>query len=139
MSEPDYPHKHDSNEDRQSYRQYLLTIGFTAFLSWIAWGMVVAKLDPYESTALALGLFFISLFFSLIGTFTLIGLGLRRWLGKNEIYYHHLSVSLRQGLLLSLCTLLSVGFLIMGVLKWWNGLLVITIAILIEMAITSRS
>lgn len=138
MSELESPHKPRETEG-ESYKQYLWTIGLTALVSWAAWGMVIAKLDPYESTSLALGLFFISLFFAFIGLFTVIGFGLRRWIGKNEIYYHHLSVSLRQGLLLSLCTLLCIGFLMLGVLKWWNGLLVVTMAVLIEMYITSRS
>ena len=139
MSELEYPARHhETDQERENYRQYLLTIAVTALISWLAWGMVVLKLDPYESQSMALGLFFISLFFALIGSFTLFGFGLRQWIGKNKVYYHHLSVSLRQGLLLSFCTLLCIGFLIMGVLKWWNGLLVITIAVLIELYITSR-
>ena len=138
MSELEYPHHHQ-HEDQKSYRQYLMTIGLTALVSWVAWAMVIIKLDPYTSTGLALGLFFISLFFALIGTFTIIGFALRRWIGKNEIYYHHLSVSLRQGLLLSMCTLMCISLLIMGALKWWNGLLVVTIAVLMEMFITSRN
>jgi hypothetical protein len=139
MSELEYPHNNTHENSTESYKQYLLTIGLTAIISWIAWGMVIVKLDPYGSTALALGLFYISLFFAFISTFTVIGFGLRRWIGKNEIHYHHLSVSLRQGLLLSICTLISISFLIMGVLKWWNGLLLVTIAVLVEMYITSRS
>jgi len=127
------PHHH------QSYKQYLWTIGLTAAISWAAWWIVVSNLDPYASTSLALGLFFISLFFSLIGTFSLIGFGLRAWIGEEDIYYHHLTVSLRQGFLLSLCTLLCIGFLIIGVLKWWNGLLVVTIAVLLEFYLTSRN
>ncbi len=121
------------------YKQYLIIIAITAIMSWAAWGMVITKLDPFESTSLALGLFFTSLFFAMIGSFTLLGFGLRRWLGKDEVHYHHLSVSLRQGFLLSLCTLLCIAFLIVGVLKWWNGLLLVTIAVLIEMILTSRS
>jgi hypothetical protein len=140
MSELEYPQQaNQQTQNAESYKQYILTIGLTALVSWAAWGMVVAKLDPYESTSMAMGLFFISLFFAFIGTFTLIGFGLRRWIGKAEVYYHHLSVSLRQGMLLSLCTLLCISFLIMGVLKWWNGLMLVTIAVLVELYITSRA
>ncbi|EKD93699.1 MAG: hypothetical protein ACD_28C00077G0003 [uncultured bacterium] len=123
----------------QSYRQYLLTIALASLFSWAAWTMAILRLDPYEKTGIALSLFFVSLFFALIGTFTLLGFGLRRWLGDNEISYHHLTVSLRQGLLLSLSTLVCLGLLILGVLKWWNGLLIIAIALLFEMLITSRN
>ena len=123
----------------ENYKKYLLTIALTAAISWLAWGIVITKLDPYESTGLALGLFFLSLLFALIGSFTLLGFGLRRWVGKDELHEQHLGVSLRQGALLSLCTILCIAFLMVGVLKWWNGLLLVTIAVLIEMFITSRS
>ncbi len=126
------------NSNTESYRQYLITIGLTAALSWAAWIIVILKLDPYESTGVALGLFFVSLFFALIGTFTLLGFGLRRWVGKQEVYYHHLTVSLRQGFLLSFCTVLSIALLMLGLLTWWNGLLLVTVAVLIELYLTSK-
>ena len=122
-----------------NYKKYLITIGLTAAVSWLAWGIVITKLDPFESTGLALSLFFLSLTFALIGSFTLLGFGLRRWIGKDELHEQHLSVSLRQGVLLSICTVLCLAFLIVGVLKWWNGLLLVTIAVLGEMFLTSRS
>lgn len=123
----------------KNYKKYLITIALTTSVSWLAWGIVITKLDPYESTGLAMALFFLSLTFALIGLFTLLGFGLRRWIGKDELHEQHLSVSLRQGLLLSLCTILCFVFLIVGVLKWWNGLLLVAIAILAEMFLTSRS
>ena len=127
------------HDERENHRQYLITIGLTAALSWVAWIIVILKLDPYESTGMALGLFFVSLLFALIGTFTLLGFGLRRWIGKQEIYYHHLTVSLRQGLLLSICTLICIMLLILGLLTWWNGLLLVTVAVLIELYLTSKN
>lgn len=126
------------HDEHENHRQYLITIGLTAVISWAAWIIVIFKLDPYESTGMALGLFFVSLFFALIGTFTLLGFGMRRWLSKQEVYYHHLTVSLRQGLLLSICTLLCIILLILGILTWWNGLLLVTVAVLIELVLTSK-
>lgn len=121
------------------HKQYLITIGVASAFSWIAWAMVLTQLDPYESTGTGLSLFYISLFFSLIGTFTLLGFSLRRWLSKEEIEYQHLSVSLRQGFLLSFCTLGCIAFLMVDILRWWNGLMLVAIAVLVEMFITSRS
>ncbi len=123
----------------EPYKRYLLTIALTAAVSWLAWGIVITKLDPFVSTGLALSLFFLSLIFALIGSFTLLGFGLRRWIGKEELHEQHLNVSLRQGVLLSICTILCIAFLIVGVLKWWNGLLLVTISVLVEMVLTSRS
>ncbi|HCW32836.1 MAG: hypothetical protein UT55_C0093G0009 [Candidatus Peregrinibacteria bacterium GW2011_GWE2_39_6] len=122
----------------QRYRRYLLPMAIVSFLGWMAWVIVIFKLDPFESTGWILVLFFLSLFLALIGSFTLLGFGLRCWLGKEEVSYYHLTVALRQGILLSLCTLLCVGFLMLGILKWWNGFLLLIIAVLVESFITGR-
>ncbi len=123
----------------QGYRPYLITLGIAGALSWVAWIMVTTQLDPFESIATGLSLFYISLFFGLLSLFTLLGFGLRQWLSKEEIHERHLSLSLRQGLLLSGCTVLCLSLLMLGVLRWWNGLLVVGIAVLLEMFFTSRS
>jgi uncharacterized membrane protein YidH (DUF202 family) len=114
-------------------------LGIAGALSWIAWTMVITQLDPLESTGTGLSLFYISLFFGLVSLFTLLGFGLRQWLSKEEIHERHLSLSLRQGLLLSGCTVLCFSLLMLGVLRWWNGLLVVGIAVLLEMFFTSRN
>lgn len=118
---------------------YVITIGLAGLLSWGAWVMVVTQLDPYQSTATGLSLFTISLFFGLISLFTLLGFGLRRMLSQEEFETRHLSISLRQGLLLSACTLLCLLLLMAGVLRWWNGLLIVAIVVFLEMFFTSQS
>lgn len=137
MSELEYPQNQTAHQE-EGYRQYLLTIGLTSLISWIAWGIVLSRLDPYENTAMALSLFTISLFFALIGSFTLAGFWLRHSIGKNQVHYHHLTVSLRQGMLLSLCTLTCIGLLTLNLLRWWNGIIVLAIVVLLEWFLTSR-
>ena len=115
-----------------SHHRYLAFIAAAGVLSWIAWIVVLAKLNPFESTALALGLFFLSLFLALISTFTVIGFYFRVWLNKNEIYYDHINIAFRQGLLLTIITIGCLVFQIMRVLTWWSGLLFIATVTLIE-------
>jgi len=133
--------KHAKEQDplEIGYKRYCWTIAIASILTWSAFILVILKLDPYEATGKALSLFSISLFFALIGTFTLLGCWIRHLLGEEkDAKYHALSVSLRQGVLLSVCTLLCVTFLILGVLTWWNGLLIVAIAVLLEAYLTSR-
>ena len=114
-------------------QRYLSIIGFAALLSRLRWFVVLFKLTPFESTGMALGFFFLTLFLALACTFAVFGFYIRLWLNRNEVYYHHINISLRQGVLLSLLTLGALALQLAGVLTWWTGLLLITSVILIEL------
>jgi hypothetical protein len=116
-----------------THNKYLLSIGIAGVVSWSAWFIVLNKLNPYESVGLALILFFISLFFALTCTFTIIGFYFRLWLNKNEIYSQHISISFRQGIELSVIAIGCIFFLILGVLNWWSGFLLILAVSLVEL------
>ncbi len=115
-----------------SHHRYLAIIGSAGVLSWIAWVVVINKLDPFASTGVSLGLFFLSLFVALICTFTVVGFYFRVWLNKNEIYYNHINIAFRQGVLLTFLAIGSLAFQLLGVLTWWSGLLFIAAITLVE-------
>jgi len=121
-----------------SHNRYLIIIGVAALISWLAFFLVVSKLDPFVSTGLSLALFFISLFFALTSSFTIIGFYLRVWFNKNEVYYDHINVSLRQGILLTFIALGSLLFQLLGVLTWWSGLLLIGAITMIEFYLVAK-
>lgn len=121
-----------------TFKRYLTLISFSALFSWSAWYLVIQKLNPYDSQILSLALFFLSLFFALTSTLTLGGFYLRKWFYKNEIFYSHLSIALRQSILLTLCIIGSLLFLMLGVLTWWDGLLLVLIIVLIEIYFSSN-
>ena len=73
-----------------THNKYITIIGAAGVLSWIAWWVVINKLNPLESTGLALAFFFITLFIAMACTFTVIGFYFRVWLNKNEIYYFNM-------------------------------------------------
>ena len=101
-------------------------------LSWAACGLVIAKLDPYIDTGPALGLFFFSAFLGLTGTFTLVLFYMKQWRIAGVHPGKHLEVSLRQGFLLGLSTILCLGLLMLGLLRIWNSLLIVLLITLIE-------
>lgn len=121
-----------------THHRYLLVVGFAGIVSWIAWFIVLQKLDPFESTTLALSLFFLSLFFALTCTLTVIGFYFRLWLNKNEVYSNYIPIAFRQGTELTVIALGCIFFLILGVLNWWSGFLLILSVSLVELYFVAR-
>lgn len=111
----------------------ILTVVGAGAASLIAWIIVIWKLDPFQSTGLALGLFFISLFVFLVSLFTLLGFFVRQYINKGEIFFVHFNVSLRQGILLAALSAVALFFLIIGVLRIWNAIILFIIVILLEL------
>lgn len=126
-----------------SYKKYLLIISAIALGGWLSLVLVILKMDPctgpgqiticHSVSSLSLMAFFFSAFFTLTATFTLFGFAMRLWFNSYEIYFDHLTISLRQGILLSFCALGSMGLLLLNSLTWWSGLLLIAIVLLLEM------
>jgi hypothetical protein len=110
----------------------LASIVFTTVLSWVAWLLVIFKLDPWSATDLALSLFYSSSFFALTGSFTIVLFMLKKIKAKNHVHLKHVTISLRQGFLLSTCTLICIALLMLSLLRVWNGLLLVSLMMLIE-------
>lgn len=129
--------------DVMTYKKYIYWIAAVAVVGWMSMFLVVSKLDPCTgpgdlffcaaTSASSVILFFLSLFFALTATFSLFGFGIRIWLHKYEIYLDHLNVSIRQGIMLSLCALGCLGLLLLNALTWWSGFLLLAIIILLEL------
>lgn len=104
---------------------------FATVFCWIAWGLILLYVNPGEAGIVGLAGFYVSLFFSLVGTFTLLGLTLRIWFSHNEVLFAHVGVSFRQAILLAV---VSVGCMLLQqfqVLNWWDGaLFAISVALL---------
>ena len=121
-----------------NYNKYMGIIGISAIIGWLGWVLVLTQLSPYKNTSISLTLFLLTLFIALTCSFTVLGFYFRLWLFKNEIFYQHINISLRQGLLLSLITTLCLIFQTAKVLTWWSGLLIITSAVLLEFYFSTK-
>lgn len=121
-----------------TYNKYIAFIAGSGLLSWIGLFLVLTKLSPYESMGLSLTFFFITLFIALTATLAVFGFYFRVWLFKNEVFYRHINVALRQGVFLSLITLFSLVFQMLRVLTWWSGLLLVVIAVLLEFYFSAK-
>ena len=121
-----------------THHRYISIIASAGLMAWIAWGLVFTKLSPYENMELSLILFFITIFIALSSTFTVFGFYFRVWLFKNEIFYKHINIALRQGVFLGLIAVFCLVFQMLRVLTWWSGLLLIVIAVLLEFYFSSK-
>lgn len=121
-----------------THHRYISIIAFSGLLAWIAWILIITKLSPYESMGLSLTFFFITLLIALACTFTVFGFYFRVWLFKNEIFYKHINIALRQGIFLGLIAVFCLVFQMMRVLSWWSGLLLVLIAVLLESYFSSK-
>lgn len=122
----------------RAHKNLLTGILIEVLLCWLAWILVVYKLDPYETTGLALTLFFISLTGALSGSFALVLFYIKKWRSESALSHKQVGISLRQGILLALCTGLCLGLLALGILRIWNGLLIVTLMMLLEFYLSAK-
>jgi len=114
-----------------SLKQLLLIVSSATALCWIAWIFVIFEVDPATSGWVGMLLFYISFLASLLGTFFIISLLIRKFSNQADLEYQLVSRSFRQSFFLAL---LADGLLWLQskhLLLWWNlVILVIAVGIL---------
>ncbi|MFA7662642.1 MAG: hypothetical protein WCX88_01875 [Patescibacteria group bacterium] len=112
-------------------KRYLLLMFLATLLCWLALASVMFYINPSEAGIIGFVLFYISLFLSLVGTFSLAGFMLRVWLTTVPIF-KQVIVSFRQGVLFSVFVSVSLAMQSQGMLTWWIVLLLLGILTAIE-------
>lgn len=125
------------------HKKYLAFVILSAIVGWTSLIIVLTKLEPCTAPGeitlcksahgLGIGLIFASIMVTLAATCTLIGLGFRFWLSRDEIGPDSFNVSLRQGIELAACSVSALILLLLESLTWWSGILLLTITILFEL------
>jgi hypothetical protein len=113
-------------------RQYLILMTISAIFCWVIWVSVLYLIDPTQAGFLGFTFFYLSLFLSVVGTMSVMGLILRMKFGKEELVFKTVTTSFRQATLLGL---LVIGGLILKsqrILTWWNILFLVLALIVIE-------
>ena len=124
-------------------RDFLLSVAFVTLFSWIAWITVLFYIDPELSPYLGVFMFYAALFFSLLGSFTLIGLGVRvlfRRLHKEKIIaFKFVSPSLRQAIWFTILIIVSLILLTSNLFTWWSIGLLMTGLVILEIFYNLRT
>ena len=115
-----------------TFRMYLVLMGFSTILAWVAWGIVLWNVNPYESGLLGLSFFYITLTVGLVGSLTLLELLYRVGVMKRvEVLSREVKTSFRHALLLTAVSVVSLILSSQGVFHWWVLLvLIVTVSIL---------
>jgi len=113
-------------------KTYLLGVGASTILCWIAFFLVLYNIDPFKATNMGLASFLISLFFAIFGTAILIFAYLHIKYGPRGAIYSGITASFRYALLFSIIIVGLLGLQMLRVLTWWVGILFASSILLIE-------
>lgn len=120
-------------------RQYLILMSIGTALCWLVWFLVISNIDPKESGWLGFILFYISLYLALTGAISVIGFIVKKRITQNdEIVFHHVHHTFRQGLLIALLFTTTLMMLQFKVLNWWTGLTVVLLFLVMESMILAN-
>lgn len=117
-------------------KSYLWGMRVSTVFVLVGWIFVVNYIDPEKSGILGQVIFYLVTFLMLAGVFSLFLTGLRkRQIEKDET---DAGTSFRQGALLSILAVTLLFFQQMGILVWWDSLLVAVGILLIELFFLSK-
>ncbi len=128
-------------------KTYNLSMLGATLLAWFAFILVINSFDPQQANAVVFIFVYLSLFLSILGTLALLGFLLRKlWpmslFGrerKKEPSSKLALKSFRQALIFSVVIILALILQAAELLNWWNILLLIIFATLVEFIILSFS
>lgn len=117
--------------------KYVGLLWVCTFLCWLAWLLIIFFMNP-EAGIRALLFFYVSLFLSLIGTFTGIGYWLRQKFRNEEIAIRSLAGAFRQSVFFSLMVCAALLLQSHNYLRWWNFIALAAIAALVDLFFLSK-
>jgi len=120
-------------------RAYLFGMTLCTLICLAAWSLVLVYIEPGVFGVLSFALFYLTLFFGLVGIFTIIGFTARALrMHEDNRLFPLVSRSFRQGVLFSLIFLLSLGLQSMRMLNIINILVIVIVISFIEVYFLHR-
>ncbi|MBU0660710.1 hypothetical protein KKG22_00855 [Patescibacteria group bacterium] len=122
-------------------RQYLTIMILATILCWAAFVVVLVNVDPFQDAGLGLLFFYVSLFFSIVGTGSLVSFALSLAFTKKEIpVFRHVRRTFIIGVFVSFALSILLYLQAREALTLWNMLLLFSIVcFLILFRISTRS
>ena len=108
-----------------SLRLYLLIMTALTALCWLAFIYVIRLVNPETTNATGFFLFYLSLFFSLVGAAAIIGFLIRFVFLRHELAMAKVKVAFRQSFLFSGFVVALLALLARGLLNWLNLIILI--------------
>lgn len=121
-----------------SLSKYLVIMTISTLLSLVIWAYVLLNINPQQTNALGLTLFYISLGLSLVGLFSLIGFGVRKLVIKKEVDFRQVYISFRQAVFISLTLIIVLILQSQRLFTWLNVLLLVVALTALESFLISK-
>jgi len=94
---------------------------FATVLCWFSWGIVILNINPFEASLGGFLFFYVSLFFSLLGTASLIAVLLYRLFSRQGLpLFRYVQKGFRDGCVLAGGVILLLFLQSKSLLNWWN-------------------
>lgn len=104
-----------------THGKFLAVIGFATAIAVTGWATVVRNIDPTQSGATGLILFYLTLFTSLVGALTLLGILFRVHVAKRrDVVLREVRVAFRHAILLSTTAVASLALAANRSFRWWS-------------------
>jgi hypothetical protein len=116
-----------------SFQAYVWAMGVASLMAWLGWVVVLFRVDPTETGAIGLLLFYVTLFAGLSGTFAVGGVLYRIFvLKRQQLVMREVRISFRHAVMVALVAALSLALSAQAWLSWWNMLGIVCLASFIE-------
>jgi len=114
-------------------KAYLFLMSITTAVAWTGWIMVITTVNPDSAGILGLSFFYLSLYLSLLGTFSVIGFLIRSLLQRHRrAHIYRVSTAFRQACLWSLGFIIALALQSERILSWWLLLLLLVAMTMVE-------
>ncbi|MFH1173448.1 MAG: hypothetical protein V1692_02875 [bacterium] len=118
-------------------KTYLIFMGLSTVLCWAAWLLVIFSIDPDNAGFIGLIAFYLTLLFSLTGTFFFISFIVRRILNKEAVVSRQVGISFRQAISYATVVLGALWLQSQNWLNWANIILFIAVLTILEIFFVS--
>ena len=116
-----------------SLRFYIILMVLGTAVCWGAWALVLIFLDPASADWLGFLLFYSSLYLALVGSFAIIGMGLRLLFAQSGGVFREVAIAFRQAFFFGFMVIAALLLQKEGLFTWWNMLLLAAALTLIEL------
>jgi len=121
-------------------KQYITIMIIASILCWVAWGFVIINIDPFQDTGIGFIFFYISLFFSLLGTISVFAFFVRKLFSREaQPMFRYVKRSFSDSFFISIALILLLFLQSKGYLNWWNtGIFTLSLAFILAFSFTTK-
>lgn len=121
-----------------SLSKYLILMICATLFCWAAFLIVLYSIDPFSTISLGLFLFYCALFFTVVGTLSLIGFLIRYFFNKHQFITQQVVISFRQAIWFGILIIVGLYLQSQSLVAWWNLLILIILLGIIEYAFSRQ-